>query len=285
MKHQLTMITTAAALLMPAAAANADYDYGGEVAIRVLADDVTYFAGEVHREARYLARGRSDHRALGALRALDRDARHFSYQIGRYYRDPLHTARDFERLRVSFYVAHDALPRFYGYGNLERDFYALADAMRRLEYAFRDVGYRYRRPLPRLHFSINLGAPFHHPRGHRVYRKRHGHGFRWFSSIDLRHYDKPRHHKRHYDRRDDDRHRRKHYRSDRGRRDHDWRDRDRRRGRDQRWERRDRDDRRDRDHRRRGRDLRSERRDRDRDEDRDRRGRGRGSARDSRPRR
>lgn len=283
MKQAITLITTTAALLIPAAAANADHAYGGDIAIRALAEDVAYFAGDVYRDARHLARDRHDRRAVEALRDLDRDARHFNRQARRYYRDPLHTARDFERLRVSFYVAHDYLPGFYGYGSLERDFYALADAIRRLEYAFRDVGYRYRRPLPRLHFSINLGVPFHHPRGHRVYRKRHGHGYRWFSSIDLRHYDEPRNHKRHYkkkhhkkkdlkhrdrdrhhryDRRD--RHERKHYKK-RGRDHHEHEKRDLRRGRG-----RDRYDKRERD---------------DDDRDRRHRDRRRGSARDTRPRR
>ncbi len=201
MKHATSLITLAVATLA-AAPASAEHTYGSDIAIRVLAEDVEYFAGQVYREGTYLARShdRGDYKAMRDLEELDRAARHLNRQIQRYYSDPLHTANDFERLRVAFYRAHDSAPYLYGYRRLENDIYALADAMRRLEYAFADFGYRYRRPFPRLRFHIDLGVPYHHPRGHRVYRKPYGHGYRWYSSIDLHYYSKPRHGKRYYHR-------------------------------------------------------------------------------------
>lgn len=273
------ILTLTAALLIPAAAAKADHRYSLELVVSSLAEDVEYFAREAYREASRASRyadGRG-YRAMLDLRALDHQARHFRRQVRRYHRDPFHSAHDFEQLRVAFYAAHGSVPVLYGYGYLERDFYALADAMRRLEYAFLDLGYRYRRPLPRLSISIDLGRPYyHHPRGHRIYRKPYGGGFHWFISYDSRHsghgkkyfkHDKRRHHK--YDKRD--RHRRhdrdRHFRRDRDddRDDH----RGRGRGRDRHY-RRDHDDDRDRE---RGRRFRGDRDDH-RDDDRDRRRRG-----------
>ena len=107
------ILTFAAGLLLPATTAQAEHRYETNAVVRSLAADVEYFAREAYIEANRTTRynhGRG-YRATLDLRALDREARHFHRQVSRYYQDPLHTARDFERLRATFYTAHlQALP-------------------------------------------------------------------------------------------------------------------------------------------------------------------------------
>ena len=70
MKHVTSLITLAVAAFA-AAPASADHAYGSEVAIRVLAEDVEYFASAVYREGTYLAghRDRGDYRRCAISRS------------------------------------------------------------------------------------------------------------------------------------------------------------------------------------------------------------------------
>lgn len=121
--------------LVATTAAWASHPSPGQMArVRALAHELEDAAHHVHaaaeRSAHHYSRAESD--ALKKLHRLDDRARHFHREVERYYRDPYHTERDFERLIDAFYEARYAMHYLHAFDHVREDFYQVERLVNRL---------------------------------------------------------------------------------------------------------------------------------------------------------
>lgn len=172
--------------------------------VQILAHELEDAARHVHRDAERSAHHytRAENHALRKLHKLEARARHFHREVERYYQDPYHTERDFERLLDAFHEARYAMHHLHAFRHTRRDFHRVERLMHRLTdyYGGYDSGHRYDR---------------HRYDGHRYDRHRydrrdtypgaHGRhdydrGVRWITKPDHRRSDR---YENRYDRRRD----------------------------------------------------------------------------------
>lgn len=106
---------------------------------------VKYLAHELYKGARYLedhardyARypSRRERESLYALRDLAERSHHFYEEVGRYYRDPVHTERDFRRLVRAYRRASRGFHELAAYDHYHEEFRCLRETMDKLAYYY-----------------------------------------------------------------------------------------------------------------------------------------------------
>lgn len=106
---------------------------------------VKYLAHELYEGARYLEEqsreyayypGRRERDSLYALRELAEQAHHFYEQVGRYYRDPVHTEHDFRRLARAYREASYGFHYLAAYDHYHEEFRCLRETMDKLAYYY-----------------------------------------------------------------------------------------------------------------------------------------------------
>lgn len=111
---------------------------------------VKYLAHELYKGARYLyehsARytrhaSYSEYEALEDLDRLARRSHHFYEQVGRYYRQPRHTERDFRRLLRAYRAASRGFHDLSTYRRYHDDFECLIETMDKLVHYYGGYGY------------------------------------------------------------------------------------------------------------------------------------------------